>query len=372
MAKNKTSAADHFGILDAAVAIGSESDVDAVGQRAIAELGRLIPSTVVTLNEVDATAGRFRFWSEPVGFTFTPAVVAAWDELAFQNPLIARYQRTGDGSAYRFSDVWSVDEYHASELYRRVYEPMGIEHQLAFTIPEPPPVVIGFVMSRGGPDYSERDRQVADLLRPHIAQAWRNARELELLRSARPFTGPHATDADADANMDFDRWMVTLDGGEIIDERPGSLALLHEQFGSAREMRSRLPDAVRDWLAEERKRLSVTRPTLSTALSIRRASTVTIVHRLPPTADRPETLLIRRQRPDVESPSLESWGLTPREAEVFRLLTTGATNVSIARKLGISSDTVKRHLTRVYRKTGVSGRVQAALFALENPGPFRP
>ena len=368
MAKNATSAADHFGILDAAVAIGSESDFDAVGQRALAEFCRLIPSTVVTLNEVDATAGRFRFWTEPVGFTFAPAVAAAWEELASQNPLISRYQRTGDGSAHRFSDVWSVDDYHASELYRRVYEPMGIEHQLAFTIPEPLPVVIGFVMSRCVPDYSERDRQVADLLRPHIAQAWRNARELELLRSARPFTGPHATDAD----KDFDRGMVTLDGGEIIDERPGSLALPHEQFGSAREMRSGLPDAVRDWLAEERKRLSVTRPTLATALSVRRASTVTTVRRVPPTADRPETLLIRRQRPDAASPTLESWGLTPREAEVFRLLTTGATNVSIARGLGISSDTVKRHLSRVYRKTGVSGRVQAALFALENIGPSQP
>ena len=294
MANNNTSAADHFAILDAAVAIGSEGDVDAVGRRAIAELARLIPSTVVTLNEVDASAGRFRFWTEPAGFTFPPAVGAAWEELATENPLIARHQRTGDGSAHRFSDVWTVDEYHASELYRRVYEPMGIEHQLAFAIPEPLPVVIGVVMSRGGPDYSERDRQVANLLRPHIAHAWRNARELELLRSGRP---------------------SPIDGDRRVRTGP--------------------PDDVREWLAAERRRLAVASP-------------------------------------DATSPTPDPWGLTPREAEVFRLLTTGATNVSIARSLGISSDTVKRHLSRVYRKTGVSGRVRAALFAMENIDSTQP
>jgi DNA-binding CsgD family transcriptional regulator len=57
--------------------------------------------------------------------------------------------------------------------------------------------------------------------------------------------------------------------------------------------------------------------------------------------------------------------LTPREREVLGLVVEGATNAQIAERLFISVDTVTRHLTHVYAKTGTRSRAQAVRYALE-------
>jgi two-component system, NarL family, response regulator DesR len=51
--------------------------------------------------------------------------------------------------------------------------------------------------------------------------------------------------------------------------------------------------------------------------------------------------------------------LTPREREVVRLLTTGATNREISEQLGVGPETVKTLLSRIYPKLGVSRRAEA-------------
>jgi DNA-binding CsgD family transcriptional regulator len=51
-----------------------------------------------------------------------------------------------------------------------------------------------------------------------------------------------------------------------------------------------------------------------------------------------------------------------REAEVLSLVTRGWTNYQIARRLGISERTVRKHLGAVYDKAGVSGRAAAAVW----------
>jgi DNA-binding NarL/FixJ family response regulator len=57
--------------------------------------------------------------------------------------------------------------------------------------------------------------------------------------------------------------------------------------------------------------------------------------------------------------------LTPREAEVLRLLVRGQTNQQIARNLLISVSTVKRHIRHISAKLGVRERVQVGVRAIE-------
>jgi DNA-binding NarL/FixJ family response regulator len=57
-------------------------------------------------------------------------------------------------------------------------------------------------------------------------------------------------------------------------------------------------------------------------------------------------------------------GLTARQAEVLRLLASGLSNKEIAGQLYLSPATVERHLATVYRKLGVTGRVEAARYAI--------
>jgi DNA-binding CsgD family transcriptional regulator len=57
--------------------------------------------------------------------------------------------------------------------------------------------------------------------------------------------------------------------------------------------------------------------------------------------------------------AIRSLGLSPREVDILGCLATGESNKQIARRLGISPNTVKTHVARVYEKLAVQGRVQA-------------
>jgi predicted ATPase/DNA-binding CsgD family transcriptional regulator len=59
-------------------------------------------------------------------------------------------------------------------------------------------------------------------------------------------------------------------------------------------------------------------------------------------------------------------GLSPREADVLKLVAQGLTNAQIASELFISPNTVNRHLNSVYRKIGASSRAAATRFAAEH------
>jgi two-component system nitrate/nitrite response regulator NarL len=58
--------------------------------------------------------------------------------------------------------------------------------------------------------------------------------------------------------------------------------------------------------------------------------------------------------------------LTPREIEVVQEIAAGASNKEIAKSLAISEETVKRHLTHIFDKVGVSSRLELALYAIEH------
>lgn len=58
--------------------------------------------------------------------------------------------------------------------------------------------------------------------------------------------------------------------------------------------------------------------------------------------------------------------LTEREVEVLRLVARGESNRSIARTLFISEKTVKKHLTNIFQKIGVTDRTQAAVYAIKH------
>jgi DNA-binding NarL/FixJ family response regulator len=67
-----------------------------------------------------------------------------------------------------------------------------------------------------------------------------------------------------------------------------------------------------------------------------------------------------------ESATKTTVELTPREAEVLKLVRLGLANKQIGRRLGISERTVKAHLTSAFQRIGVADRTQAALWAERN------
>ncbi len=62
------------------------------------------------------------------------------------------------------------------------------------------------------------------------------------------------------------------------------------------------------------------------------------------------------------------WRFSPRERQIVTLLVKGSSNQEIADRLGLRLQTVKNHLSRIYRKLGVPNRVQLAVLALNKDG----
>jgi len=64
--------------------------------------------------------------------------------------------------------------------------------------------------------------------------------------------------------------------------------------------------------------------------------------------------------------SSNAFGLTEREVQILSAIVDGYTNKDMAKKLSISEQTVKHHLTRIFGKARVSNRLELALFAMNN------
>jgi two-component system nitrate/nitrite response regulator NarL len=63
-------------------------------------------------------------------------------------------------------------------------------------------------------------------------------------------------------------------------------------------------------------------------------------------------------------PERKTYGLTPRELDIVGCIVEGCSNRDIAKQCSISEETVKRHITNAFDKTGASTRLELALFAI--------
>jgi DNA-binding NarL/FixJ family response regulator len=70
-----------------------------------------------------------------------------------------------------------------------------------------------------------------------------------------------------------------------------------------------------------------------------------------------------------DAPLTQGWRFSPRERQIVALLASGCSNQEIATRLGLRLQTVKNHLSRVYRKLGVPNRVQLAVRVLQQERP---
>lgn len=70
--------------------------------------------------------------------------------------------------------------------------------------------------------------------------------------------------------------------------------------------------------------------------------------------------------PYVVDPDEHYVPLSPRELEILQFVTNGMSNKEIARRLRISQQTVKNHMTSILKKLNVQDRTQAAVTALRH------
>ena len=336
-------------------AVSDAENPEAFARTALAGLAALVSSEITSLNEVEPTAGRFEYWEFPTGHPVTAQMSQLFARHSAEHPLIAAFATTGDGSATKVSDLLTPEQWHANPLYDGFYRPLGVEHQMSIGLVAPRPTAVAFAMNRGHRDFDERDRAVLNLVRPHLAQSWRNARD-----RART-TALLSASADALDSAGSGVILLSEPPHEVTE---GALLDVYRFFGRP-AVDSILPPAVVRWIAAQRARTADDPEALLRPLSATIGPRRLVLRLLPGGVHRPDAVLTQLADAEHLEPRLAEVGLSPREAEVLALIGTGSTNAEIAARLHVAPSTIKKHLDAIYRKLGVSGRVRAVAAAAE-------
>ena len=315
--------------LQAALAFVDEAhsfaDLDSFRSGILPGLERLVPCDLVGYNEVYPSG------MESLVITYPdpplPLAGEALSRLAHQHPLIA-VQANGDDAAYKISDFLSRREYHSLELYGDLYRHLEAEDQIAFGLPGP--MVIGIAMNRDRRSFTERDRLMLDLLRPHLARAY-----TQLCERAR--LGELIAVLERGLAESGRAVIALAPSGDIAAASDGAIELLQAY----------LPET---WSASLPPELTVR--TDRGRLTVRRVD-----------AGSDGTFLVLAEERAVRVEALRALGLTRRQAEVLRLLANGRGTDQVATDLFISPQTVRKHLEHIYARLGVTSRAAAVAAA---------
>lgn len=229
---------------------------------------------------------------------------------------------------------------------------------MVFFIPTAPSTGIGFAIGRNTRDFSERDRLMLNLLRPHLMQAYDNAAALARMQQE----SVHAKQT----VEKLDRAVVALgEKGRIrwCTERAGRW--ISEYFGPPQDA-GRLPDDLRRWVEHQRSTVADERdiPQPRRPLVAEGAGKRLVVRLVAGDPEDGHLLILEERHIPFSAESLKSLGLTNREAEILAGIAQGNADKAIAENLYVSPLTVKTHLQHIYRKLGVKSRAEALSRAL--------
>lgn len=340
----------------------ADHDLDRFGPRALSLSRELVPSDYGTYNGVNMRRKAGWYAIEPadidLGFTREDC---AW--MIHVHPLIKHYERTGDGSARKMSDFLPRRAYLESALYREMFRSVNVEYMMALYLPELPPNSLAVALIRDRRDFSERERLVLNLLRPHLFQAYRNTETITRLRE------------------DFARMNAALEAvpyGVLALDAKGCIRLcsprarrwLESYFAGAARTRRKLPDEVERWLRQQQ--LPGTRngdlPEPRQPFIVHGCGRQLAIRLLPGPAPGEQTLIMEERRTTLFPEQLRRLGLTAREAEVLLWVASGKTNSEIGIILGLRTGTVHKHAEHIFAKLRVETRTAAAALAWEELG----
>jgi DNA-binding CsgD family transcriptional regulator len=325
--------------------------------RLVAALSKLVPAAHVTYNEMyPEKPESYNIASSTELGTFTAATL--WRQHMKEHPVLAQVSRTGDHHAMKISDFWSQRQLRDSGLYAGFYRSYDIEDALCGSISTKLPRIIGYGWHRDR-CFSERERLLADMIRPHVIQALRNARTLAEIRSQVQL---------------LKNGLETAALAAIVSDRQGHVKFitalaqkyLAEYLGTSQNLGLQLPEAILSWQCGQQAvvhegdvspvRLPLVLERGEDRLRVRLLSNIEY-----------NLLLLEEMpsAPDVAKP--DNAALSRRELEALAWVAQGKTNSELATILGISLSTAKKHVEHILDKLGVETRTAAASIALRTP-----
>jgi len=280
-----------------------------------------------------------------------------------EHPLVAHYLETRDCRACKLSDFVNEQELHYMEgVYQQFLRPMDMEEQLGLALPHDNPNTIDVIaLLRSERSFTERDRNILNLLRPHLMQAWQTAQVFSQLQQENQQL--HSS--------------LNAAGGIVISQE-GRIQLMTSKaeqwlrrYFPVKHGGQSLPEHLQRWVSYQQSLFSRNGMPAKTRLPLKveqdgRQLTARFV--ADPTQDQYLLLLEEQQQPKLSLEDFELLGLSKREAEVLYWVAKGKENPEIAELLYVGVTTVRKHLEHIYQKLGAKTRASAVVEALKRLG----
>ncbi len=332
--------------------ISSQAGGPALAAAGVRELPRLVASELTTLSVCTLRTGHRRVVCNPAG-GLSQGDIACFDRFFYEHPLVRYHASNPDGVSHRISDSLPNRIFQRTALFNDYYRNVGIDSVIAVPLFVDSSLLVSFVLNRKGRDFSERDREVLDIVRRPLAALYRNAMALDNVQQA--LTRVAADNSEASAWM-----LIALDESRrITGIAPRLEPWFTDAFTGRTGIGNPLPEAIDREVAAQFATLDNALNVASPAGEVTGGDgrcTVQALWRGSPVRD--ALVLIRRIGHASLRPSTHG-ELTAREREVLQWVAAGKTNAQIADILSASPRTIGKHLENIYTKLGVETRTAA-------------
>jgi DNA-binding CsgD family transcriptional regulator len=318
----------------------------------VSSLPTLISADTTAFSEVNLVAGTMRWVGHPPDrvpeVVIGPHVHQIAESCVAHHPMVRWYRRARSGKATQISDVIIQPRFRDLRVYQEFYRPLGIEDQLSIRFPRPRHLMASLAIGRSKWRFTDRERELLDLLRPHLVGAFDNAKAWERV------CGDKANLEDALASIDIGTVVLASNGR--IEETSSKAAAYLADFFSPSSL-SALPGELHGWLRHQELTCRATLEPLKPYCVEQNAARLVV--RAVKLGESRVLLLLERRTMKPDRAALAGLGLTQRELDVLSLVVQDRQITEIARMLKASVRTVDKHLEHIYRKLGVRSRFEA-------------
>jgi DNA-binding CsgD family transcriptional regulator len=137
-------------------------------------IGRAIAHEMLCHNEINRAGGTSITVLRPQVENFEP-LRAVFFQHAHEHPSLSHLIATGDTGAVKISDFVSQREFRSRAVYQEFYRKLHVRYQLTFGFQTDSGALAFVAVSRWHSDFTEQERAVLSLFRPHFIQAYRRA-----------------------------------------------------------------------------------------------------------------------------------------------------------------------------------------------------
>jgi DNA-binding CsgD family transcriptional regulator len=277
-----------------------------------------------------------------------PTDVAYLAEFGQQHPFERTMFVDHLAGPFRLSDYITRREWRRTDLYNHLFRPQNQNYQLTIAS-RGPSVQVALALNRSTSDFTDEERQMMDLVCPHLVRAFHNNQLLSDLTMA--------------AQAHDRGYMIVDETGRIRFSTLNARIYLEEYDDSVRN--EVLPGRIRAWfLARVRWQPTVDSKPVSELVLYQQTGRL-IVQFVPSPTPGEFHLALQEKREPNDPTLLQKLGLTKKEAEVLFWVSKGKRNGEIGQILGTSLRTVEKHVEHILVKLAVETRTSAGALAMD-------